>query len=341
MGLAFLDEVANTDAEVELLCELWALGLVAATTSQVIAAVALQAAPRAPMSALAYLGATGGNLGNADRDLERQLNMGNVNKFVAKPLMPMLPLCDGAPSAVNLVAVPNHAPHEWFAARCEHSRSELDKFVGACRESRRILDARRRNQRATAKSSSQKCLRISMSRYPSQNSGRWRLRWLCQGPVSQRRVTQLHDCRRGLHVDHQVDDVSSAAVIGGDDEDDGTMKVAWTILLWSLEQCLKGVSPSHDWKNDSFEGRWRWEMRGKPLGGELVFSVFHVAADMDYLCNPLALRHFNNATGPCFKCKCNRTTLPWSDLCPSAERPNHHESLLVTGTTLQISWLRI
>ena len=52
------------DAELELLIELWALGLMAATALQMIAAAALQAKPRAPMSALASVGATGGNLEN-------------------------------------------------------------------------------------------------------------------------------------------------------------------------------------------------------------------------------------------------------------------------------------
>ena len=75
-GCALSRRHLDGDAEVELLIELWALGLMAATTSQMIGAAAMWAAPRAPMSAVASMGGTSGSLDNAHRDLERNTQHG-------------------------------------------------------------------------------------------------------------------------------------------------------------------------------------------------------------------------------------------------------------------------
>ena len=63
-------------------------------------------------------------------------------------------------------------------------------------------------------------------------------------------------------------------------------------------------------------------MVGKDLAGGSCFMVCMVRADLDYLCNYLKLRHFNNRVGNCMFCKANRTNIPWSDLRPSAQWRN-------------------
>ena len=64
------------DAEVNVLLELWSLGLMSAVLLQSIAAAACVVAPRPTMRNLAKIGAAGAFQGNAHRDLERQLNRG-------------------------------------------------------------------------------------------------------------------------------------------------------------------------------------------------------------------------------------------------------------------------
>ena len=46
--------------------------------------------------------------------------------------------------------------------------------------------------------------------------------------------------------------------------------------------------------------------------------VFQVGVDLDYLCKYVGLQQFNGRREPCFRCKCNRTTIPWTDTRPDA-----------------------
>ena len=109
--------------------------------------------------------------------------------------------------------------------------------------------------------------------------------------------------------------VSGAKVKGGDER--GSMDIVWEVLLWSFSVLLRGYWPSHDWDGQSFEGTWRGERIGQPLCGGLRFALFELAADLDYLCNYLGLSHFNSLK-PCFRCRCNRSTVPWTALGPDA-----------------------
>jgi hypothetical protein len=79
------------DDEVDTLLELWALGLLSATLLQVIAASACNVAPRPQMQILSNIGSQVAHHGKAHRDLERKLNMGRLDTFVAKPLEVQLP----------------------------------------------------------------------------------------------------------------------------------------------------------------------------------------------------------------------------------------------------------
>ena len=74
-----------------------------------------------------------------------------------------------------------------------------------------------------------------------------------------------------------------------------------------------------------------------PFGGEFDFAKFHVAEDMDFLCNHLRLRRNSIATEPCFRCECNRTTLPWSDIRPSVRIPCPLRSVFFFGRSTSCS----
>ena len=87
--------------------------------------------------------------------------------------------------------------------------------------------------------------------------------------------------------------------------------------MWELEVLTKGEWPSHDWDNHRLTG-WRWDRRGQRLCGKYHFPTFMLACDLDYSCNYLDLQHFNDAVQPCFRCRCNRTTSPHTDLRPNA-----------------------
>ena len=57
------------DAEVDVLLELWSLGLMSALILQTIANAACKVAPRPAMERLSHIGAAGNVRGNAHRDL--------------------------------------------------------------------------------------------------------------------------------------------------------------------------------------------------------------------------------------------------------------------------------
>ena len=120
----------------------------------------------------------------------------------------------------------------------------------------------------------------------------------------------------------------SAGVFGGDDEHDGRMTVAWTILQWSLKQCFKGVWPPR-LENNSFDGSWRWEMRGKPLCGEFVFAMCHEAADMDCFVQPFGAAALQQRHGAVLL-QVQMQSLGATSAHPRSAASN--ECLLVSGT---------
>ena len=66
------------DAEVDLLCELWAIGLLSSTLLQSIAAASVLAAPRPQMQTLARLGTSGRHGSNVHRGLQHLLEVGDI-----------------------------------------------------------------------------------------------------------------------------------------------------------------------------------------------------------------------------------------------------------------------
>ena len=83
-----------SDPEVEILVELFTLGLLSVRLVREIAHCSNLAAPREPMAVLAGLGAGGAHVANAHRDLQRRLNMDAIT--LPEPVYPMLPLWDAS-----------------------------------------------------------------------------------------------------------------------------------------------------------------------------------------------------------------------------------------------------
>ena len=111
--------------------ELWGLGLTSAVVLQSIASAACRVAPRAPMQALAEIGANGNILGNCHRDLERKLNMGTLNAQIASPWYIDLPLWDVRLRPPQVVHSKYRVllPHIFLASLYGKNRSIFDRFV--------------------------------------------------------------------------------------------------------------------------------------------------------------------------------------------------------------------
>ena len=119
------------DAEVELLVELFGMGLLPANTLQAIGAAATSVAPRPQMQTLANLGCTGKWHGNCHRDLTRKLSLGG--NTVPKPMMIALTLWNAAsrPPSAEPVQWPFLLRHEILAYMFENFRGGFDNhFVG-------------------------------------------------------------------------------------------------------------------------------------------------------------------------------------------------------------------
>ena len=134
-------------ADVEWPVELGALWLIAASTSEMIAAGAVQAAPRAPpfgATAWATLIVTS----SAKSPWATSVSSLHL-------LMPKSPLWERRRAhRRKSLRSPFTLRHEWFAALYKHSRADFDKSVVSA-AGRRVLEPRRRQQRAGGQSSSQ------------------------------------------------------------------------------------------------------------------------------------------------------------------------------------------
>ena len=132
-----------------------------------------------------------------------------------------------------------------------------------------------------------------------------------------------------------------------------TMGELYKCLKWSLEACLEGQHPSHNYKGEAWApGSNRAQLAGLPLHPQGYFlAVFQVLGDLDELCNTFGLSHFNSRS-PCFWCACNVTDVPWSDFSPDAAwrrtlvqprlalpPPSEHPLWSISGVTvLSVGW---
>ena len=118
------------DAEVELLCELWAIGSIPAHVLQQIGEAAVVSSPRPQMSALAALGSHGAYKGNITRDLRQLLHLGSND--MPEPYIIKVPMWDSTcnPPTVKERELPIVLPHEIAATLYAKYRADFDRWIG-------------------------------------------------------------------------------------------------------------------------------------------------------------------------------------------------------------------
>ena len=321
------------DAEVDVLLELWSLGLMSALLLQTIAQAACLVAPRPAMERLSHIGAEGNVRGNAHRDLQRLLHLGSLDTYIARPLITKVPLIDVAktPRKMSEYPYPIMLPHEFLSVMYEHHRWEFNTFIQGPKplsafwsnipdsspqytghpakhidNKDKLIPLRLHGDGVpTGQAQKRSFDVISMSSLTSEPGTTWETRFFLAGVVKE-------------------------AKFDGDASATSTMDKIWQILLWSFVCLSKGVWPYVDWNKRVFDDEYHPEYAkkaGQRLCGDYIFVLWQISADMDYLCNYLGLRQFNSLM-PCFLCGCNRKDTPWTDLTPEAIWRQRLETLM-------------
>jgi len=87
----------------------------------------------------------------------------------------------------------------------------------------------------------------------------------------------------------------------------------WKHVVWSLNAMFLGTWPSVDVDGVAyFPGTREWERMGKPLAGGFRATLWAIKGDLEWYANALHLENFGSLT-PCFLCRANTTTHPWTD----------------------------
>ena len=304
------------DKEVELLIELWALGLVGARTIRDIAKAAHATAPRPQTLALGSMSDA-----NLHRGLVRKLNLGALNLPEVYKVPLLLWDTQQRPPCKSLVDYPILLPHEYFSclyneypghfSKYVHGHAPLSEFwrhipEGAERLAGHpieLIDGFRDNAIP---------LKIHGDAVPC---GRAKGRSLDVISLS----SLLADAGATWDTRVYVAGVMTGAKFKGDDTDPGTMESIWAVVMWSLACLRKGTWPATDHLGAPWPaGSVRASKAGSRLCGPHSLPLFAVAADADYLSNYLGLAHFNSVVAPCYRCRCNRADTPWSDFRPTA-----------------------
>jgi hypothetical protein len=101
-----------------------------------------------------------------------------------------------------------------------------------------------------------------------------------------------------------------------DEHGTDTMDKVWTVIRWSLEACIAGTWPTHDWDGKPVEGEHAL-LAGQHLAGGLFLVPWVVKGDMEYLANALHLAHWNSDP-MCCMCHADHADLPWTDFSDAA-----------------------
>ena len=90
--------------------------------------------------------------------------------------------------------------------------------------------------------------------------------------------------------------------------------VFWDKLVWALMVLAEGRHPSEDFDGDVFVDGPRAELAGTDIAGGMIFVVWMIRADLDFLANSLKLENCNGAGGMCVWCKANNLEMPFGGL---------------------------
>ena len=292
------------DEEVELLIEYFALGILSAAAVRDICAASNRVSPRPQAEALASLGGSGSVRSNVHRDLVRKLKLGTIN--IAEPILVDLPMWSmNATSRHRPGRVPQKypvmLPHELLASIYTAYPNKFQTYIVGPRPLRDFwtrIDADDPRIRAHP------VLRVE--RYADRAIP---LRLHGDGvPIGKAKRRSLDVIsisslvgKPGKTLDTKL--ILSGVVDGAKCDDQpgqpGTMHEIWRILFWYFAVLLNGHWPAADWDGCPWpEDSWRANKAGQRLCGEFVFALMCIAADLDYLCNYLGLRHFNAGVFP-------------------------------------------
>ena len=310
----------DDDPEIIVLLELWALGLIPASTLQQIGNASNIVAPRPAAAALAALGTHGAYKGNIHRDLMKQLQL--TQDSLAKPLHVKLTVWNKAarPPACAEVNWPILLPHELLASLYSGYKDEFDKFwLGSAPLASwwgHVPDDDPRLQGHPVRRLDNFRNRVIPIRLHGDGVpvGKAKGRSMDLLTINSLTGNLGSSWDRTLMLVAMIDSIKTK----GGPNNEQTMDKVWNILLWSFACCLQGTWPRLDWNKEPLQG-WRAERAGQDLVGGYCFMIYLVSADLDYLCNYMRLRHFNaKAGGNCMHCCANRAGVPWSDLRPTA-----------------------
>ena len=94
-------------------------------------------------------------------------------------------------------------------------------------------------------------------------------------------------------------------------DDKATMDQFWDLLTWSFGCLERGQWPSRDMHGAEISGGPRG-----PLAGGYFATLWTLKGDLDYFSKCIKLESAQSKT-PCFLCKCNQSTIPWTAVDPA------------------------
>ena len=319
-GRPSIEGPLDGDKEVELLIELWTLGLVAARTIRDIAAASHAMAPRPQTLALSIMGDN-----NLHRDLVRKLKLGALNLPQAYQVRLMLWDARQRPPRKSPVDFPILLPHEYLSCLYNEYPGHVRKYVHGELPLNEFW--------ANVPSGSDR-----LAGHPIQLVAGFRdhaIPLKIHGDVvpcgkAKGRSLEVISWSSLLSAAGSTWDtrayitgIITSAKFKGDGVDPPTVTSIWQVIMWSFGCLCKGVWPAFDHKGEPWPaGPVQALKAGSRLCGPRRFALFVVSADADYLSNYLGLAHFNSGGNPCYRCRCNREDTPWSDFRPSARWRN-------------------
>ena len=319
-------DVLLGDAEAEMLVDLWSQGTLPAYCIQQIAASSCQVASRPAMENLACIGNGGENINNCTRDLKRLLRLKDMDLPHVYLVRAPLYHSTAAPPIMKDHDVPILLPHEFMAClhNCYHAEflrfirgpeGALEDYWAHCSDS----DPRLYQHPIKREPEYQRRaipLRIYGDKVPFGKADGHALDVLQWSSLLGKSGHSL-DCRYLIY--------GLPEICKGDEKP--AEDIIMEAVVWSMQVLMSGVWPTKDHLGHRFPpGSWRAKQGGdgsRKLCGDYLFAWMMISGDLDWLCNGLHMTHFNAGGSMCMYCAANRSSMPWSDLRPTAEWINH------------------
>ena len=105
------------------------------------------------------------------------------------------------------------------------------------------------------------------------------------------------------------------------DFDGDTWDILWDAVSWSFNQLLQGTWPATDHKGNPFPSGSNRALKGGTKlcpGMDFRGIVWIITADLKHLALEFGLAN-HSSSNPCFKCACNKSTIPYNDFRHNAK----------------------